>query len=177
MEGVLINFQNNIGIMRWGCAGFAFVMLAGTSYYYSQFFLRYQAATRMGTLIEALESRSVRRLNPATRQYMQRLYGPAVARSRKIFLDYDPYWKNIHKYYYFAAISWLREGKTVEALKTLRQGLKYHPFFLNSYKLLGYIYGSLHLDKRAKACRTIYKNILSGKAIPQDGKWDQVSKF
>jgi len=168
VEGVLISFQKNIGIMRWSCAGVAFVTFIAASYYYSQFFLQYQAATRMETLVDVLESRSVKRLNPATRQYMQRLYEPAVAQSRKTFLDHDSYWKNIYKYYYLAAISWLREGETVEALKALRQGIKYHPFFLNSYKLLWYIYGSLHLDKRAKACETVYRNILSGKVIPHD---------
>jgi len=154
--------------MRWGCAVAAFAILLGNSYYYWRFLVRHQEAARMATLVEALEAKSTKKLKPATRQYMQRLYGPDVAQARDFFLDCNPYWKNIHKHYYLAAVSWLREGKTKEALKTLHQSLRYHPFFLNSYKLLWYIYDSLHLDGRAKACKTVYKGILSGEAMSHD---------
>ena len=156
--------------MRWGCAVAALAILVGNSYYYWRFLVRHQEAARMATLVEALEAKSTKKMNPATRHYMQRLYGPDVAQARKIFLNYNSYyyWKNIHKHYYLAAVSWLREGKTTEALKTLHQSLRYHPFFLNSYKLLWYIYDSLHLDGRAKACKTVYKDILSGEAMSHD---------
>jgi len=154
--------------MRWGCAVAALAILLSNSYYYWRFMVRYQEAVCMATLVEALEARSTKKLKPVTRQYMQRLYGPSVAQAREFFLDYSPYWKNIHKHYYLAAVSLLREGKTKEALKTLHQSLKYHPFFLNSYKLLWYIYDSSHLDGRAKACKTVYQGILSGEATPHD---------
>lgn len=164
-----LGLQEDISIiMRWGCVVAALAMLAGNSYYYWRFLVRHQEAARMATLVEALEARSTRKMSPATQQYMQRLYGPDVARARKVFLNYDPYWKNIHKHYYLAALSWLREGKTKESLKTIRQSMRYHPFFLNSYKLLWYIYESLHLDDRAQACRTVYASILSGEAMSRD---------
>ena len=164
----MVGLQENISIMRWGCAVAALAILAANSYYYWRFMVRHQEAARMATLVEALEAKSTKKLNPATQQYMQRLYGPGVAEARKIFLECNSYWKNIHKHYYLAAVSWLREGKTKESLKTIRQSIRYHPFFLNSYKLLWYIYESLHLDERAKACRTVYTSILSGEAMSHD---------
>jgi len=154
--------QGNIDFMRWGCAAAALAILAGNSYYYSRLLVRHQEAARMATFVEALEAKSTKKLASATQAYMQRVYGPHGAQARESFLHGISYWKNIHKYYYLAAVSYLREGKTNQALKSLGRSLGYHPFFLNSYRLLGYIYASLNLDGRAQACEAVYKAILSG---------------
>jgi tetratricopeptide (TPR) repeat protein len=165
--GVTIGFQKNI-LIRLGFTVAALAMLAGNSYYYSQLLIRHQEAVRMGTLTEALEAKTTKKLKPATQRYMQGVYGPHAAKARESFLDRISYWKNIHKYYYLAAVSYLREGKTNQALKSLGRSLEYHPFFLNSYRLLGYVYDSLNLDGRAEACEKVCKGILSGEIASPD---------
>ena len=76
--------------MRWGCAVAALAILLGNSYYYWRFLVRHQEAARMATLVEALEAKSTKKLKPATRQYMQRLYGPDVTQARDFFFGLQP---------------------------------------------------------------------------------------
>jgi len=168
IKGYTYKFSEKYFLIRLGFTAAALAMLAGNSYYYSRLLIRHHEAVRMATLTEALEAKTTKKLKPATQRYMQGVYGPHAAKARESFLDSISYWKNIHKYYYLAAVSYLREGKTNQALKNLGRSLEYHPFFLNSYRLLGYVYGSLNLGGRAEACEKVCKGILSGEIASPD---------
>jgi hypothetical protein len=147
----------------------AFAVFLASNYYYWAFLARNQQAARMGALVRDLEAKfESKTIKPATQRYIMQQYWADIAKARASFLVPGPYWKNIDEYYYLAARSWLREGRIKDALATLRQGMAYHPFLMNNYKMLWYLYESLQADDRARSCREIYEGILSGAVLGRE---------
>lgn len=98
-------------------------------------------------------------------------YLPRIAILRERFLSGRSYWKNIHKYYELAAMSYLYEKQPVMAIDTINQALTFHPFYLNCYHLLSLIYDRspfLFAPGKAQKCRQIYISLVAGDKISLD---------
>jgi hypothetical protein len=98
-------------------------------------------------------------------------YFPRIGILRERFLSGHSYWKNIHKYYELAAISYLYEKQPVMAIYTINQALTFHPFYLNSYHHLSLIYDRtpfLFAPEKVQKCRQIYMSLVAGDKISLD---------
>jgi len=153
-----------INVLSISCLSLALI-------YYGDMLVRSYYSLALEVHLNALKENTRSIKDKKLQEKIAGFYFPRIAILRERFLSGRSYWKNIHKYYELAAISYLYEKQPVMAIYTIKQALTFHPFYLNCYHLLSLIYDRtpfLFAPERVQKCRQIYISLIAGDKISLD---------
>ncbi len=160
--GRLVSLSGRNQILRIVTTAFSAMILTLTVGYYGVMAIRNVEGARLQTLVMAMEEKNAAVKSRQARIYIAREYSPAIQKARKRFLGLPGYWKDIHVQYLAAAESFYYQGMFREAMKTLEEGFRFHPFFMNNFLLAGMIFDSIGLEGKAKECMKAYTALKDG---------------
>ena len=144
---------------RWLLFGVSFCIFLVVTFYYTSVTVRKSAASRIITIVDAVQVNVHKMHNKDAKRLVQLQYQPHIRQAIDQYERWHGYWKDIYKTNLAIAVHYYHSGRLTQALKTLKNSIHLNPFFINFFDAAKVIYHEAGLTGKVEECKRILKSL------------------